>query len=204
MRREPPVVEQCILDYIQSRWPERASDIEELGSKYGTAYARLIHVKIINGALRDLGMGTGNSEPREKTVKFEDTWVTIGWVDVVGALKGNPGSFKVWRSNLRLANRLYQWMEGHRRDWMSTTPQGREHEEFFEALKTFFGPERLPALTDATTLHSGASSSSAHSPLALQRARGWAATAMHDEVQDVIRKLHVPRAKLPPSWPLCD
>ncbi|KAI0681722.1 hypothetical protein C8T65DRAFT_751353 [Cerioporus squamosus] len=200
-------IDPRILDYLCSRFPARLSELHSLGAKYGTAYARFIHVKIINGALRDLGLGTGSNETQQRSVRDDTGWLTIGTYDVVRALKAKPQSFRVWRSNVRLANWLYLWMDCHRRDWLHDTPDGREFTELFEALHKFFGAERLPALDDARA-NMGEDprvmTSDARSELALQRARGWSATTMEDDVKDIIRKLVLSRKKLPPPWPLLD
>ncbi len=208
-RSEPAHVDEAKVDYLLRSYPHAFSEVETLRAKYGTAYARLIHVKLINGLLRDLGMGTGGEQKQERTVQFEGRWLTIGTYDVVRALKLKDQTFRAWRSNMRLANRLYQWMDSHQPDWVADTPEGRQRAEFFEALKLFFRAERLPGLHDVrpSLTHVDAFMGSPSTPrheLALQRARGWHANTMEEDVKEMIRQLGMDRRDLPPAWPLVD
>ena len=54
-----------LVEYLKDRFPKRFIVLRYVAGNincYGTAYKRLLHYKLINGTLRDLGMGTDRNE----------------------------------------------------------------------------------------------------------------------------------------------
>ena len=201
------VADSRLVDYLKDRFPGRFVDLEQVAgnarTRYGTAYARLIHLKLMQGTLRDLGLGTANNERKATTVQYEGSPLSFGWVDVVEALKCTETGFRRWRSALRTANRLYRWMRGHRLQWDTNTAHSRADLEFYEALEQFFRKERLPPLGAEEAapgpVGGGGEVQVERRELATQQARGWAAKAMNEEVSAKIRKFGINRNTMPPA-----
>ncbi len=198
------VADPRVVDFLRDRFPARFAQLDYVAghvNRWGTAYTHLLHMRMINGALRDLHMGTGNGERRERDdIQFEGSTLTFDVWGVVSAMRCSEARYMSWRGQLRLANSTYQWMHKYTGVWDKPTDQGREDRELYEALQAFFGCEPLPPMIE----DGHGTGAVIDVPLAVQRARGWTAKAMDKDVTRFLQRNGRKRNTLPPPWALVD
>lgn len=201
-----------LVEYLKDRFPKRFMVLRYVAGNincYGTAYKRLLHYKLINGTLRDLGMGTDRNERHERSVPFNDSTINFKVMDVVCAMKCSKASFEGWRKELRAANATLEWMKKNRQAWDDGRDGTVAWKDLWEALSAFFGPGPLPPrmrVEEEAETPEAIEGTVAVVPeaeedvtLPIQRARGWSAKGMMDEVRDLWEAFGLNRDALP-NW----
>ncbi|TFK78463.1 hypothetical protein K466DRAFT_570821 [Polyporus arcularius HHB13444] len=148
--RALPSVDPLIVQHICRVFPKRVARARELSRRppaYGVAYRDVLRLRIIGGALADLGIGTSQSDRTSVTVQEDGRPVVIHRDDVMVMLGMRPSTYRSVRSRLEKVQSVYTWLGQNKHVWEEQL--GRhvvtsvEHRAF-HAMKALFGPARLP------------------------------------------------------------
>ncbi len=152
-RRGPkplPAVDQLIVNFICSRFPERIRMARLLSSKpppYGVAYRDVLRLRCIGGALADLGLCTGKPDSQVVNVQIHGDDVLIRADDVMVVLGMRPSTYRSVRSRLEKVQSVYTWLGQNKNVWQLVSPPHSlptmEHRAY-NAMLALFGPTPLP------------------------------------------------------------
>ena len=141
-----PNIDQNKVDYLAFRFPNRMAEARYVAQQgrppYGPGYRDFTRIKLINGALRDLGMGNGYGELKSVEVPFRRQMITITAQDVMNTFGMLQSSYDSKRSRINLMYAIYLWLEENPEAWPSTK-KGSLEVHFRETMRAFFGPEPL-------------------------------------------------------------
>ncbi|KAI0710334.1 hypothetical protein C8T65DRAFT_739784 [Cerioporus squamosus] len=145
-----PSVDPLIVQHICRQFPQRMARARELSRRppiYGVAYRDVLRLRIIGGALADLGLGTSQGNRTSVTVHEDGRNVRIRPEDVMVTLGMRPSTYRSVRSRLEKVQSVYTWLGQNKHVWEEEL--GRhvfasvEHRAY-HAMKALFGPDPLP------------------------------------------------------------
>ncbi len=145
-----PFVEPLIVQHICRLFPARVARARELSRRpplYGVAYRDVLRLRLIGGALADLGLGTGQGCHSSVTVQEGGHALRIHNHDVMVTLGMRPSTYRSVRSRLEKVQSVYTWLGQNKHVWEEELTQNMvpslEHRAF-HAMQALFGPDPLP------------------------------------------------------------